>query len=1047
LTIASLEKWKDAVSDYLNALRGDIGRGIYTEHTHRPTLKAFLETICPSTVATNEPQRVKCGAPDFIITHGVSPWGYIETKDIGVSLDKEQESEQLNRYRESLSNLILTDYLEFRWYRNDTLREPIVRIAELKNKKLVVSDSGISQLHDLLLGFLNANVRTVKDSKHLAQLLAGLTRTLATSIDSAYALEGDDEELHNHLRSIREVLVHEFTPKQFADMYAQTISYGLFAARSYCKDPSDFTRQKAAFFIPKTNPFLSNLFGQIAGPNLNTRYAWVVDDIADLLAKTDIDVIWKDFGTAKDPVVDFYERFLSIYDPQLRELRGVYFTPTQVVDYIVKSIHAILKDDFGVKDALADSKSLVLDPACGTGTFLYSLIKLVRSNLKGQEGSWAGYVSQNLLRRMFGFELLMAPYVIAHLKLALELQAISSDYTQDQRFGIYLTNSLEEGLKKSEVMFAKWLSDEANAASEIKREKPIMVVFGNPPYSGHSPNKGEWIKKLVHDYRVLDGNVIKEKNVKWLQDDYVKFIRFGQWRIEQTGQGILGYITNHAYLDDITFYAMRKNLLDHFTDIYILNLQGNKKRNPRGLSPDRKTDENVFDITQGVSIGIFVKNPKKKAPATIHYSDLWGTRDEKYTFLEANTTLTTPWAEWHPSAPRYAFIPSDTTLDAEFDSWYSLREIFPVNNVGFVTGRDDFAIDIAKEALEARIDDFRDPNISDDEIVDKYGLHDTTSWKPKAARDSIRNDKKWERHYTKCLYRPFDERWIFFSNDLLERPRLETSGPLLSGSNWAFVSMRQVVQDDMSYSHFTVTKHPVDNRCFRSNKGIVQVYPLFVPELSGHFVPNIGENFKEHLSKAVGMEWSSQPTEGKLDPFTILRYVTAITFSNNYRRKYSQQLRVQDPRIPIYASKECFLKLTALGNKIIEALTLNNVGKTVTSFPISGSDTVDNKYPTYDKDRKRVYINENQFFESIPEVVWEYQLGGRLVCFDWLKDRRGRILTYNEKTVYQSMISAIALLLELSDEVDTVLTEYDGKLFHPKQATGLLIQRPLPEWD
>jgi hypothetical protein len=376
LPIASLEKWEVAVFNYLNTLEGDIERGIYTEHTHRPTLKDFLQTVCPTIVATNEPQRVKCGAPDFIITHGASPWGYIETKDIGASLDKEQKSEQLTRYRESLSNLILTDYLEFRWFRDGALRDPVVRVAELQQKKkLAVSKSGVSQLHDLLLSFLNANVRTVKDSKHLAQLLAGLTRNLAGSIERAYALEEDDEELHNHLRSIQEVLVHDFTPKQFADMYSQTISYGLFAARTYCHDAKDFRRENAAFFIPKTNPFLSNLFGQIAGPNLNTRYAWVVDDITDLLAKTDIDIIWKDFGTAKDPISDFYERFLSIYDPELRELRGVYYTPIQAVDYIVGSIHELLKGQFEIKDALADSKSLVLDPACGTGTFLYSLIR------------------------------------------------------------------------------------------------------------------------------------------------------------------------------------------------------------------------------------------------------------------------------------------------------------------------------------------------------------------------------------------------------------------------------------------------------------------------------------------------------------------------------------------------------------------------------------------------------------------------------------------------------------------------------------------------
>lgn len=1038
MPIASLEKWADAVSVYLNALRGDIGRGIYTEHTHRPTLKTFLETTCPAIIATNEPQRVKCGAPDFIITHGASPWGYIETKDIDASLDKEEKSEQLIRYRDSLSNLILTDYLEFRWYRDGALREPIVRIAELKqNNKLVPSDSGIGQLRDLLLGFLNANVRTIKGSKHLAELLAGLTRTLATVIESAYALEGDDEELHNNLKSIQELLVHDFSTKQFVDMYAQTIAYGLFAARTYCKKAEEFTRERAAYFIPRTNPFLSNLFGLIAGPGLNTRYAWVVDDMADLLAKTDMDVIWKDFGTARDPVVDFYETFLSIYDPELREKRGVYYTPTQVVNYIVRSIDEILKDEFGIKQGLTDSQSLVLDPACGTGTFLYSLIKLVQGSLKGQEGSWSDYVSQNLLKRMFGFEFLMAPYVIAHLKLALELQVIDKDFKQDQRFGVYLTNSLEEGLKKSEVMFAKWLSDEANAASEIKREKPIMVVFGNPPYSGHSPNKGDWIRQLVHDYRMLDGNLINEKQVKWLQDDYVKFIRFGQWRIEQTGQGILGYITNHGYLDDITFYAMRKNLLDHFTKIYVLNLHGNKNRNPRGLSPEGKIDENVFDITQGVSIGIFLKNPKEKSPATIHYYDLWGSREEKYAFLEANTTVTTPWVKWYPSTPRYAFIPSDTTLDAEFEAWYSLREIFPINNVGFVTGRDEFAIDIDRKSLEARVDDFRDPTIKDDEIAEKYGLHDTTSWKLKEARQAVRDDRAWRRHYAKCLYRPFDERWIFFSNDLLERPVLDASGPLLSGKNLAFIGMRQVVQDDMSYSHFTVVRHPVDNRCFRSNKGIVQVYPLFAAEPSGHLAPNIGREFKEHLCIATKMDWSSQQAKGKIDPLSVLHYVTAIAFSNSYRTKYSQQLRIQDPRIPIYASKECFLRLRELGSKVVDAVTLENVGTTTTKFPISGTSIVGNKYPTYDRDSRRVHINEDQFFEGIPESVWEYQLGGRLVCFEWLKDRRGRPLTFGEKATYQNMVSAIITLSDLSDRIDKTMAKHEGRIFERPKDTKL----------
>lgn len=825
----SLENWDNNVHNYLKAIKTNIELGTYTEHTHRPALKTFLEAICPKIVATNEPRRIECGAPDFIITHGRYPWGYIEAKDIGTQLDEIQESEQLRRYRNSLSNLILTNYLEFRWFLDGALREPVVQIANItSNGKIEISKEGLTELKNILLDFLNTNVRTVKDSKELARLLANLARTLQTSIASAYAIESVDEELHNHLSSIREILVPDLTPTQFADMYAQTITYGLFAARCYCTNAEVFAREKAAYFLPKTNPFLRKLFNQIAGPDMNVRYDWIVDDIVDLLARSDMESILKDFGKSsgkEDPVVHFYETFLSAYDPALKEKRGIYYTPTPVVKYIVKSVDDILKQDFKSPDGLVEPTTLVLDPACGTGTFLYFLIKLAHDRMAGQEGLWKDYVA-NLLERIFGFEILMTPYAIAHLKLSLELQDLGYTFNKEQRLGVYLTNSLEEGLKKSEVIFAKWLSDEANAASEIKREKPILVVFGNPPYSGHSANKGAWIRNLIRDYRLLDGKDIAEKNIKWLQDDYVKFIRFGQWRIEQTGQGIVAFITNHAYLDNPTFRAMRKNLIDHFTNIYILNLHGNKNR--RAIAPDGRKDENVFDIRQGVTIGIFEKCSEHKSPTSVSYAELWGERDGKYSYLNTNSVSSTNWTKLQPATPDYYLIPVDKTMDSEFNLGYSLPEIFPKNNVGFVTSRDNFAIDRDQNRLEERISQLLDPSIDDEELKQKYDIQDTAGWNLSDARKKIRSDSSWKTRFTKCLYRPFDERHIFFSKDLLERTRPDISDPLLSKGNLALVSMRQVAQDDVSYSYSTVTQYPIDNRCFRSNKGIVQVFPLFV---------------------------------------------------------------------------------------------------------------------------------------------------------------------------------------------------------------------------
>jgi predicted helicase len=734
--VLSIEKWEESVSKYLNSIRENLRRGNYTEHTHRPAFKQFIETICPQVVATNEPKRTECGAPDFLVTKGVSPIGYIEAKDVGFSLDEALKSDQIRRYLVPPSNLILTDYIEFRWFVNGAFRPPIIRIA---NAKLEISEQGVAELKVLLTNFLNADVRTVKDSKDLANMLANLARTLQTSISSAYEMERDDEELHIQLQSIREILIPDLTPDQFADMISQTITYGLFVSRCYCEDPTDFTREKSAYFIPKTNPFLRKLFTYLVGPDLNIRYSWIVDDIIDLLAKSDVKAILKDFGKTdrkRDPVVHFYETFLSAFDPDLKEKRGVFYTPTPVVDYIVKSMDELLKRDFSIRDGLFDPFVLVLDPACGTGTFLYSLIELIRQNMIGQEGSWRDYISQKLLDRMYGFELLMAPYVIAHLKLNLELQSLGYDFKDEKRLGIYLTNTLEEGLKRSEVLLAKWLSDEANAAAEIKREKPILAVFGNPPYSGHSANKGEWIRKLVYEYRLMDGKDIGEKQIKWLQDDYVKFIRFAQWRIERTGRGIIGFVTNHAYLDNPTFRAMRKNLIDHFNEIYILNLHGNKNR--RTITPNGQRDENVFDIRQGVAIGLFVKNREQESPASVYYAELWGNRETKYDYLNSNSVSTTNWVKLDLTSPDFYFVPTDRTLDSEYNQGYSLTEIFPINNVGFVTARDAFAISDDPKELEARIGELRDPSINDEALMKKYKLHDTSSWSLSESRGKIK---------------------------------------------------------------------------------------------------------------------------------------------------------------------------------------------------------------------------------------------------------------------------------------------------------------------
>ncbi len=391
--------------------------------------------------------------------------------------------------------------------------------------------------------------------------------------------------------------------------------------------------------MPKTNPFLRKLFSEIAGVDMPDTIAWAVDDIVDFSSTPTWRKSSKTSAKArarKTRSSTSTKPSLAAYDPKMRELRGVYYTPEPVVSYIVRSIDHLLKTRFNRPKGLADENTLILDPACGTGTFLYFVIQQIYQKFAEQKGAWDGYVAKHLLNRLFGFELLMAPYAVAHLKLGMELQETGYSFGSDQRLGIYLTNTLEEAAKKSEKLFAQWISDEANAAASIKRDLPIMVVLGNPPYSGHSANRSweidnrgkkvpNFIGRLLQDYYKVDGQPLGERNPKWLQDDYVKFLRFGQWRIERTGAGILAFITNHGYLDNPTFRGMRQQLMKAFTDIYVLNLHGNAKK--KEVCPDGSKDENVFDIQQGVTLGIFVKESGKEKPGEGVSRRLCGVRE------------------------------------------------------------------------------------------------------------------------------------------------------------------------------------------------------------------------------------------------------------------------------------------------------------------------------------------------------------------------------------------------------------------------------------
>ncbi len=1042
----------DVFRDYLRNIEKSLATGSATEHTHRPALKALLEAVGENITAINEPQRIECGAPDYIITRAGTPVGYVEAKDVGRSLDAAERSEQMRRYRESLNNLILTDYLEFRWYVEGEHRET-ARLATLTiDGRIRTRRGGIQAVSGLLQKFFAQAAPTVGTPQELAQRMAVLARMTRDLIEETFKRESEEGALHAQLKAFRETLIPFLTPAEFADMYAQTITYGLFAARVRVPTGQDFTREKAAWNLPRTNPFLRRLFNQIAGPGLDDRIAWLVDDLAHLLARADMAEILRDFGRRtqqEDPVVHFYETFLRAYDPQTRKARGVYYTPEPVVSYIVRSLDHLVKTRFNRPLGLADTNTLILDPAAGTATFLYFVIQQIHETLiaMGQAGAWNDYVETYLLPRVFGFELLMAPYAVAHMKLGILLQETGYDFTGDQRLGIYLTNALGEAITQASTLgFARFITDEANAAAEIKRDKPIMVVLGNPPYSVSSANKGEHIEELMERYKAA---VRGERNIQPLSDDYIKFIRFAHDRIERTGYGVVGMITNHSYLSGLIHRGMREELMKSFDEIYVLNLHGDTRIGE--TSPDGGPDENVFDIQQGVTISLFVKGEGMIGPAQIRYADLWGLREGKYRYLWENDVSTTEWQELEPIAPYFFFVPKDLNLLSEYQKAWSVADIFPLNSVCVVTSRDRIVLDFDAERLRSRIAALRDKALTDDQVAETFNLRDTATWKLGDARGSLFADKAWEKHFIRCLYRPFDVRSIYYHDALIERSRRNTMCHMLR-PNVGIVLTRQITAPP--FNHVIATNHIVEYKCASTDRNCY-IFPLYLYKVSekeqplkggGSVVslmlfesgpeyetrdPNLSPKFIAAVEEKLGLEFVREgkgDLEATFGPEDILHYAYAVFHSPTYRERYAELLKIDFPRLPLTSDRELFKALAERGEELVSLHLMESPkpDQFITKFDVPGSSEVEKvRYMEPRGDVPgRVYINKTQYFEGIEPAVWEFQIGGYQILHKWLKDRKGRKLIFDDFFHYQKIVVALKETMRLMGEIDELIPSW-----------------------
>ncbi|GAC1653331.1 MAG: DNA methyltransferase [Ktedonobacteraceae bacterium] len=1018
---------------YLVNIERELQQGNATEHTHRPALKTLIETLYPNTLATNEPKRIKCGAPDYIITKEQIPLGHIEAKDIGISLaqiesdaekskPRTREGEQLKRYLESLSNLILTDYLEFRWYVKGK-KELVGRLATVKGMNKLISDKdGAEQVKRILQSFMQAETPTVTTPRELAARMAGIARLIRITIEHVFEdKEEDPGSLQSQFESFKQVLNPDLTPQLFADRYAQTISYGIFAAR--CNHTTDtFTRRDVIHDIPKTNPFLLKMFNYIAGVDLDERINWAVDSLAELLNRADIDAILKDFGKRtrqEDPIVHFYETFLSEYDRTMKVKRGVYYTPEPVVSYIVRSVDSLLKISFNLSDGLADTSKIqgktadgksvneahrvqILDPATGTGTFLHSVIDLIHESFAGNQGMWSSYVSRHLLPRIFGLELLMAPYVVAHMKLDLQLKNTGYDFKSAERLRIYLTNTLEESYEGGRIPFAEWLVEEAAAAGYVKYDVPVMVVLGNPPYSYKSSNIGKWISTLVRDYYQVDGKPLDEQNPKALQDDYVKFIRFAQWRIQRTGYGILAFITNHRYLENPTCPGMRQSLMRTFDDIYLLNLHGSSK--PKEIPPSNVTDKNVFDIQQGVAIGIFVKHlHEKKEDCTVYYADLWGLREPKYTWLSTNDTSTTQWTRLNPQSPTYLFIPEVRDRAEEYEHGWKLTDIMPVNSVGLYTARDHLAIQWTEAELQAILGDFISLPI--ETAREKYHLgKDSRDWQVALAQKDLRTLQLNESNIQKITFRPFDTRFTYYtgrSRGLICRPRPEVMRNMIGKHNLAICFMRN--SREQTVSHFYVANQIVDKTILSSadnaNVAPLYIYPNASPQANLFTMnnsdasyegchPNLAPLFTEQLALLLDMQYI-QDGKGDLEktfgPEDVFSYMYAVFYSPSYRKRYAELIKKEFPRLPLTCQPGLFRSLCKLGSDLITFHLMQSKKRGTCKFNISGRnviETVDYKVPGQVAEQGRVLINKEQYMylRNGSKTVWDANLSMMILC-------------------------------------------------------------------
>lgn len=915
--------------------------------------------------------------------------------------------------------------------------------------------------------FTTGYKQAIRDASTLTIQLAIEAQGIRNRILDILEVESPNGYVHLLYEKFRNTLIHDMTETQFADMYAQTVVYGLFSARCMDETQDDFSAAEAVECIPNTNPFLKHLMKECLGAENTGKLSFdelEIGNVVDLLKHTKTDAIIADFnrqtgGGREDPVIHFYEEFLAAYDKMQKVQRGVYYTPQPVVNFIVRAVDTIIKKDFGLKDGLASTATKtikvmrqskrrvgyyftqvedteevpaiqVLDPATGTGTFIRQTILQIYENFKEKnkglsadelKKAWNVYVPEHLLPRINAFELMMAPYAVAHMKLAMVLRDTGYEFESDNRLNVYLTNSLEEP-GNSDGQLTLWsdpLATESIAANAVKKNTGINIVIGNPPYSTESANKGNWIDALMETYKTeADGRTkLREKNSKPINDDYIKFIRYAQSVLETGGYGVLAFINPHGFVDGPIFRGMRSSLLREFSKIYILDLHGNANR--QEVTPDGSKDENVFDIKQGVCILIAIRQATHRSnqKAEVYKADLWGSRDEKYSLLSTMSFDRIQWQKIQPQEPMNMFFAEDSRTKTSYEDGFSVRALFNVNGTGVLTKRDDLCIQFTpNDAYSAAKDMLTKPA---NEVIAKYSIpDDVRDWKFTWAKEDLIAHGLTEKSVKRITYRPFDYRYTYYtgqSRGFMGWPVHAVMQHMINTDNIALVTARS--NKTGNSTHFFVSTDIVEYKCGERTTNS-SVFPLYFMEDGSFFKkPNYNEDVVRKIEKRIGLSYTEdKSTSGDVfDAYDLFCYIYAVLYSPRYRSEYKDFLNRDFPVIP-YPNAIAFRKLCALGHDLVEThLLKKNYDDDSISFV--GDERRVDKIAYSDG---KVVINRSGYFVKVPADVWEFIVGGYQPCHRWLRERKGRELSIEDIEHYRAMIGALKHTQFIMRQIDQV---------------------------